>query len=85
MGTFEFKKKYVIKMVEKPHAIDANTSFQTIKLLAQEEFNFFHIGLVQVGLKPLKRLGLNMTIFLATRDARHLNFEALTWPVVLFT
>ena len=37
--------------------------------------NFLHIGLVQVGVKPLIRECLNCSILMALRDTRHIRFE----------
>lgn len=72
IGTFEFIQKYIIKTVEKTHTIVTDTTFESIKLLTQEdidtfqeEYNFIHRGLVQVGVSPLTRLGLNKPICLA--------------------
>lgn len=69
-------------MVGKTHNIDSNATFELVQLLNQkdieafqEEFNYIHIGLVQVRVNPLTRLALNMPICLALWDARHLNFE----------
>ena len=41
----------------------------------KEGHNFLHIGLVQVGVKPLIREGLNCSIFMALRDIRHIRFD----------
>ena len=41
----------------------------------RKEDNFLHIGLVQVGVKPLIREGLNYSILMALRDTRHIKFE----------
>ena len=34
-----------------------------------------HIGLVQVGVKPLIRKGLNSSILMALKDTRHIRFN----------
>ena len=38
-------------------------------------FHYLHIGLVQVGVKPLNKEALNTSILAALRDMRFLNFE----------
>ncbi|KAA0050445.1 hypothetical protein E6C27_scaffold175G00510 [Cucumis melo var. makuwa] len=55
--------------------------FTAIKLLPEEtlfrvkeKFKYLHIGCVQVALKPLFREGLDVPIYLALRDKRHLRF-----------
>ncbi|GAV65490.1 MP domain-containing protein [Cephalotus follicularis] len=47
---------------------------KTIKELAKN-FKYIHFGLVQVTIKPLTRQGLNTSILVCLRDARHLNFD----------
>ena len=37
--------------------------------------NFVHIGLVQVGIQPLTREGLDSSVLLQLRDARHKNMN----------
>ena len=53
-----------------------------IKAHKKKGFNFLHIGLVQVGIKPLVREGLNSSICMALRDTRHLNFDDILLGVV---
>jgi len=79
-GKFDFIKNYNIKTCESTIAI--NNSIETIKLLAAQDiqhyrkkFNFLHIGLVQVAVKPLYRLGLDTPLCLLLRDDRLLNFD----------
>ena len=40
----------------------------------RKKFNYIHIGLVQVAIKPLFRLGLDIPVFTCLRDARSINF-----------
>ena len=47
----------------------------TTKAHKKKGFNFLHVGLVQVGIKPLVREGLNSSVCIALRDMRHLNFD----------
>ena len=46
----------------------------TIKAHKKQGHNFLHIGLVQVGVKPFIREGLNSSILMALRDTHHLRF-----------
>ena len=46
-----------------------------IKAHKKKGFNFLHIGLIQVGIKPIVREGLNSSVHMAFRDTRHLNFD----------
>lgn len=88
IGTFEFKQKYVIKTVAKARAI-LQILLERIKFLTQEnietfqeEFNFIHIGLVQLRVNPLTRLSLNKPIYLTLGDARHLDFKILIFGII---
>ncbi|GAV59543.1 MP domain-containing protein, partial [Cephalotus follicularis] len=47
---------------------------KTIKELAKF-FKYIHFPLVQVTIKPLTRQGLNTSVLVCLRDARHLNFD----------
>ena len=47
----------------------------TLTAHQKEGHNFLHIGLVQIGVKPLIREGLNCSILMAFRDTRHIRFE----------
>ena len=40
----------------------------------RKKFNYIHIGLVQVAIKPLFRLGLDILVFVCLRDARSTTF-----------
>ena len=40
----------------------------------RKKFNYIHIGLVQVAIKPLFHLGLDIPIFVCLRDARSTRF-----------
>ncbi|CAN4096990.1 unnamed protein product [Withania somnifera] len=80
IGNFSFIKSYNIKTCESTIAI--NRSTETIRLLNfrdihryQKDYKFLHIGLIQVAVKPLFRLGLDTPICLLLRDSRHLNFD----------
>ena len=81
IGTFEFKKDYIIKISENTHSIGSKT--ETIELLdpkdleqiKKEKFKILHIGAIQVAAKPLTRLGLDKPICIYLRDVRHNQFQ----------
>ena len=76
----KFKTDYNVKTVERVYAI--NKEYENCSLLSPEVikkhrkkgYNFIHIGLVQVAVKPLNRKGINSSIYLCLRDARFLNY-----------
>ena len=41
----------------------------------KKHFNYIHIGLVQIAIKPLFRLGLDIPVFSCLRDARVTQFS----------
>ena len=61
--------------LEKPretcHLFDANT----IKRHLKTGHNFIHLGLIQVGIKPLTPQGKNTYVLLCLRDARFLDYN----------
>ena len=76
-----FKTNYHVKTIEQVYGI--NKEFETCYLLSpatirahkKQGHNFLHIGLVQVGVKPLIREGLNSSILMALRDTRYIRFN----------
>ena len=76
-----FKSDYHVKTIGQVYEI--NKEYETCYLFAsstltthqKEGHNFQHIGLVQVGVKPLIREGLNCSILMALRDTRKNRFE----------
>ena len=76
-----FKTDYHVKTIEQVYGI--NKEYETCYLLTpatikahkKQGHNFLHIGLVQVGVKPLIRKGLNSSILMALRDTRHIKFD----------
>ena len=76
-----FKTNYHVKTIEQVYGI--NKEYETYYLFSpstltthqKEGHNFLHIGLVQVGVKPLIREGLNCSILMAFRDTMHIRFE----------
>lgn len=81
IGTFNFMTNYSIKTVEQTVAL--NSTEQKLCLLTEETINqhrkkgfkYLHIGLVQIGVKPLFRLGCDTPVLLCLRDERHRDFE----------
>ena len=77
----DFKTDYHVKTIEQVYGI--NKEYETCYLLTpatikahkKQGHNFLHIGLVQVGVKPLIRKGLNSSILMALRDTRHIKFD----------
>lgn len=76
---FNLKAKFAIKQLEQ--TVQITNQNQTIRLLnkkdldAFKDYNFIHIGLIQVALKPLTLLGLNASIMAYVRDGRCNNFK----------
>ena len=76
-----FKTYYHVKTIEQVYGI--NKEFETCYLLSpttikthkKHGHKFLHIGLVQVGVKPLIKEGLNSSILMALRDTRHIRFD----------
>ena len=78
-GNFKFNQNYSIKTEEK--TIYLNQNLESLQLLSQniinhhkKKFNYIHIWLVQVAIKPLFRLGLDIPVFVCLRDARSIKF-----------
>ena len=79
-GNFEISQNYSIK-TEKKKPISLNQNLESLQLLSQnsinhyrKKFNYIHIGLVQVAIKPLFRLSLDIPVFVGLRDARSTRF-----------
>ena len=76
-----FKIDYHVRTIEQIYSI--NKEYETFYLLSpaavkvhrENRHKFLHIGLVQVGVKPLIREGLNNLILMALRDTRLLRFD----------
>ncbi|KAL0002100.1 hypothetical protein SO802_015881 [Lithocarpus litseifolius] len=76
-----FKKDYHVRTIEqvcglrKPYETRYLFSSEKIKAHRKQGHKFLHIGLVQVGVKPLIREGLNSSILLTLRDICHIRFN----------
>ena len=76
-----FKTDFHVRTIEQVYGI--NKEYETCYLFSEDKikehrkkgFNFIHIGLVQIGVKPLIRSGLNNSVLLALRDTRHIRFD----------
>ncbi|GJW09650.1 enzymatic polyprotein [Tanacetum coccineum] len=80
IGSFEFFQNYSINTTEK--TLPLLQDHQSIKLFSAKAIKehrksnkFLHIGLVQIAIKPLTRLGINAPICMILRDARLLKFN----------
>ncbi|KAH9658252.1 hypothetical protein KPL70_023414 [Citrus sinensis] len=75
------KNDYIIKTEERD--ITLSNPFETIQLfsehslkkLKEKNFNYVHIGLIQVGIKPLTKEGLDTSILAVLRDGRFISFD----------
>lgn len=74
------RSDYTIKTEERD--IKLFKPYETIRLFTKnsvekhkQKFNYLHIGLVQIGIKPLTREGLDTSILLCLRDCRMLDFN----------
>lgn len=80
IGSFDYFQGYSIKTTEKTLPLLQNN--QHIQLFSsnaikdhKKNYKFLHIGLVQIAIKPLTRIGLDVPTLLILRDARLLNFQ----------
>lgn len=78
--SFSLKSRRDIKTLEK--TVSLKLEDKALRLLdrdvvakLKDKYKYIHIGLVQIALYPLTRLGLNTSILVALRDCRHLNFN----------
>ncbi|KAH9703738.1 hypothetical protein KPL70_011207 [Citrus sinensis] len=75
------KHDYIIKTEERD--ITLSEPFETIylfsekslKKLKEKNFKYIHIGLIQVGIKPLTKEGLDTSILAVLRDGRFISFD----------
>ncbi|KAH9658595.1 hypothetical protein KPL70_023551 [Citrus sinensis] len=75
------KHDYIIKTEERD--ITLSEPFETLylfsekslKKLKEKNFKYIHIGLIQVGIKPLTKEGLDTSILAVLRDGRFISFD----------
>jgi hypothetical protein len=76
-----FKLKHKVKTVERAYALNKNQEEcllfrkREMKELKKKGFRFIHLGLIQVGIKPLTRRGINASVLLRLLDARFTNHD----------
>ena len=81
IGSFNFRTTYKIKVSKNTYSIGSETEIIKLlkprdrEILKQENFKILHIGAIQVAIKPLIRLGLNKSVCVCLKDARHNNFD----------
>ncbi|KAG7945450.1 hypothetical protein I3843_15G152200 [Carya illinoinensis] len=73
----EFKVKTVEQTCEVSNVQEKYHLFtkKSIQEFLSKGYKLLHIGSVQIAVKPLTRLGINASILLCLRDARHNQFE----------
>ncbi|KAG7969086.1 hypothetical protein I3843_07G012600 [Carya illinoinensis] len=73
----QFKVKTVEQTCEVSNVQEKYHLFtkKSIQEFLSKGYKFLHIGSVQIAVKPLTRLGINASILLCLRDARHNQFE----------
>ena len=76
-----FRSEYSVRTVEQTFALSGNNStFQLfnkrfIENSKAKDYKFLHVRSVQVAVKPLTRLEINVSVLLCLRDARFINFR----------
>ena len=76
-----FRTDYHVRTIEQVYSINKEyepcylLSPAAVKAHREKDHKFLHIGLVQVGVKPLIREGLNNSILMALRDTRLIRFN----------
>ncbi|CAK9154834.1 unnamed protein product [Ilex paraguariensis] len=80
-GIFESKSHYEIKKVQK--TLPIRNEYEDFLLIDrntiqehEQQYNYLHIGLIQVAVKPLTTKGLNSSVLVCLRDGRCLDFNA---------
>lgn len=78
-GKIDLLSRFAVKSLEQ--TIQISESTQTIKLLTKKDllpfknYNYIHVGLIQIVVKPLTLLGLNASILGYIRDGRCKDFK----------
>ena len=80
IGTFDYFQSYSIKMTEQFLFVGQNQ--QNLNMLSLrsilehgQKYKFLHIGLVQIAIKHLFRLGIDVPVLLILRDKRQKDFQ----------
>jgi hypothetical protein len=74
-----FQTEHKVKTVERAYALNKSKdetllfSKREMKEFKNKGFRFIHVGLIQVGIKPLTRRGINASVLLRLIDARFTN------------
>jgi hypothetical protein len=74
-----FKPEHKVKTIERAYALNKNQEEcplfrkKEMKEFKNKGFRFIHIGLIQVGIKPLTRRGINASVLLRLIDTRFTN------------
>ena len=74
-----FTSEHKVKTVERAYTLnkskDETLLFRKkeMKEFKDKGFKFIHLGLIQVGIKPLTRRGINASVLLRLIDARFTN------------
>lgn len=76
----KFSSDYIIKTAE--NTINDDKTQDNIELLSpsmlkehKQNYKFLHIGLIQIAVKPLHRLGIDTPVCVCLRDTRPFRFE----------
>jgi hypothetical protein len=80
-GLFEFRSTMAVKTMEKTESIELNDKIinlidRTDLLAHMRNYNYVHIGLVQIALKPLTLLGMDTCLQVTLRDGRCNNWRS---------
>lgn len=88
ISTFDYHSKKIIHIVESSRSIcnkNETINLLVIKLLEnhhKEGYRYIHLGLIQIAIKPLHKLGFNTPILLVLRDTRIKYFHNSTIVIV---
>ncbi|XP_050876956.1 uncharacterized protein LOC127080691 [Lathyrus oleraceus] len=88
MSKFNFYSKKIIHTTKSATSISnkhETINFLNRKLLenyVKEGYRYIHLGLIQIAIKPLHKLGLNTPILLVLRDTRIKDFHNSTIAIV---
>ena len=76
-----FNSQFSVRIVEQTYSISRTHekccffNRRNINEFLAKKFNYFHIGLVQVDVKPLTRKSINAFVLMCLRDARFKDFH----------